>query len=149
MTTWKSSSLRETSKIAKEILVKLEEAGPKKGVVVLGLVGELGAGKTAFTKALAKELKIKERVSSPTFVLMRRYEMKHKRFRTLYHFDCYRLEKAAELKKLYWDEILKDDNALVVLEWADLVKKVLPKKTIWLKFSHGKNKNERVIEAQY
>ncbi|MBS3903644.1 MAG: tRNA (adenosine(37)-N6)-threonylcarbamoyltransferase complex ATPase subunit type 1 TsaE [Anaplasmataceae bacterium] len=145
MTTWRSSSLGETSKIAKEILCDLTKDGSLKGPVILGLVGELGAGKTAFTKALAKELKIKERVSSPTFVLMRRYVTKHKRFKTLYHFDCYRLEEAKELHDLYWGEIMKNEKALVVLEWADLVKKELPKKTIWLKFSHGKKKKERVI----
>jgi tRNA threonylcarbamoyladenosine biosynthesis protein TsaE len=145
MTTWQSSSLKETSEIAKEILTDLRKEKNSKKAVILGLVGELGAGKTAFTKALAKELKIKDRVSSPTFVLMRRYETKDKDFKRLYHFDCYRMESASELKKINWEEISKDSQALVVLEWADLVKKVLPKDTIWLKFSHGGKDKERKI----
>jgi tRNA threonylcarbamoyladenosine biosynthesis protein TsaE len=84
---------------------------------VIGLTGDLGAGKTTFAKAFAKSLGIKHHIKSPTFVISCQYpfgEMRH-----LYHFDFYRLNDSKQLKPTGFPEILSGNNRLVLIEWAD------------------------------
>lgn len=71
-----------------------------------------------------------------------------RRFGKVYHVDAYRLKKLSELVKLGFAEILKDSGNIVLIEWADKVRRLLPKSTVWLKFRHGKQENERTIEIQ-
>ncbi len=92
------------------------------GDVVL-LIGDLGAGKTAFTKALARSLAIEEPVTSPTFTIMRNYEgtlPTRSQPVTLAHLDAYRLEHADAIEDLGLFELL-DRGAVAVIEWGDLV----------------------------
>jgi tRNA threonylcarbamoyladenosine biosynthesis protein TsaE len=94
----------------------------EKGATLVTLSGELGAGKTAFTKALAHTLGVTEIVTSPTFVLEKIYTLPGERgFKTLVHIDAYRLEGSGELKALGFDEVMKDPETLVVLEWPEKV----------------------------
>lgn len=134
-----SSSLKETSYLAS---ILGSEIIKTKSLVVLGLVGDLGAGKTTFTKSLIKALGSKKKVTSPTFIIMRRFVLKNKR--NVYHIDAYRIT-AHDLVRLVPKEIFKSPN-IVVVEWADRVKKILPQGTIWINFEHGQNshhQNER------
>jgi tRNA threonylcarbamoyladenosine biosynthesis protein TsaE len=104
---------------------------------VLGLVGELGAGKTQFAKGLAKGLGIKDNITSPTFVLLKKYK-------NLVHIDCYRLSDPTELEELGFQEFIDNGN-IVVVEWADKIKSIMPSETKWVKFKVGSKENERVI----
>lgn len=119
--------------------------------LVIGLVGNLGSGKTFFVKNLLATLGVKEKVSSPTFVLMREYALKKNKFNKIYnrayHIDTYRLSNVKDLQAIKLDEVLKNKNAIVLIEWADKIKKYLPKKTIWIKFRHGAKENERHINT--
>ena len=133
-----TKSETETRKLA----VKL--AKTLKGGEVIGLVGDLGAGKTAFVKGLAQGLGIKKRISSPTFVLMKVYPVKHKSIKHFVHVDAYRIKKAKALTEIGLEDYSKANDAIVVIEWADLVKKLLPRKSIRIQFIHLKN-NERTI----
>lgn len=136
-------SATETSRLAKSIAKK---AKPKKeGAFVFGLVGDLGAGKTAFVRSFIRTLGVKERVASPTFLIMRSFNIPKGSFNRVYHIDAYRI-KSRDLLKLGLRDILKDSENVVLVEWADRVKSVLPKNTKWINFSHGKNKNERHIK---
>ncbi len=128
-------SPQETQEIAKNIIKKLPQK-KFQSAAVLALEGELGAGKTTFVQGLAKALKIKERVLSPTFVIMRRFMIYDLRFKNFYHIDCYRIEDVAELKELGLEEILKNPENLVVIEWAEKIASILPVGTIWLNFKH-------------
>ncbi|MFA6392749.1 MAG: tRNA (adenosine(37)-N6)-threonylcarbamoyltransferase complex ATPase subunit type 1 TsaE [Candidatus Paceibacterota bacterium] len=106
--------------IAKEIidevsLIKKDEAS----LVILS--GELGAGKTALSKEIAKYLGVKEKIISPTFVIMKIYKTKDKNFKKLIHIDSYRLNKSSELLILGWEEIMKDKNNLILVEWPENV----------------------------
>lgn len=126
-------SLKDTRLFGKKLLGTF----PSKGTCaeVLALSGELGSGKTAFTKLLAKELDITERVISPTFILRRDYKIpKHFRFTHLVHIDAYRLENEKDLKPLKLEKKLKDSRTLVVVEWAERVRKAIPKNALWLTF---------------
>ena len=108
-------------------------------------MGELGAGKTAFVQGFYNGLKIKKRVMSPTFILVRRSALRHTRFSNAYHMDAYRIKNPRELSALGFKEMINDPKNIVLIEWADKIRRALPKGTHWLKFSHGEKKNERII----
>ena len=126
---------------------------------VIGLVGELGAGKTTFVQFFAKALGVTARVNSPTFLVMRVYPVvrrkqsavRQKNLRLtsydlrLVHIDAYRLRSGEELEALGATEYIGAPGTITVIEWADRVKKILPKKTQWIYFEHGENEEERVI----
>lgn len=97
-----------------------------RGGEVIVLSGELGAGKTAFTKALAAALGVKETVLSPTFTMVKEYKGENL---GLYHFDLYRIEDAAELEELGLDEYFSSD-AVTVIEWNKLDFSDFPGKVI-------------------
>lgn len=103
---------------------------------VLALAGELGAGKTAFVKSLARHLGIAEHVTSPTFVIMKQYPIQKGDFKQLVHIDAYRMKESDELLILGWNELLADKNNLIALEWPELVADIVPDTAIRLTFSH-------------
>ena len=97
------------------------------GATLVTLSGELGAGKTAFVKAVAKAFGIEEVVNSPTFVLEKIYQLPAPAaFKRLVHIDAYRLEKGSELAPLGFDELVRDRDNLIFLEWPERVKGALP-----------------------
>lgn len=97
------------------------------GATLITLSGELGAGKTAFTKAVARALGVEEVVRSPTFVLEKIYLLPDiQPFRRLIHIDAYRLENGNGLVTLGFDEIMKDTNNLILLEWPEKVAGAIP-----------------------
>lgn len=116
----------------------------REGAIVLALYGDLGAGKTTFVQALAKTLGVTDVVPSPTFILLREYTTTDPYITELIHIDAYRLEDPAEIKTLAFDTVLKKQNALICVEWADRIEPLLPEGTLRLHFSHQKE-NERVI----
>ena len=107
---------------------------PQSGrATLITLAGELGAGKTALTKAIATALGVRETVNSPTFVLEKIYLLPKElgseasKFQRLVHIDAYRLEKGADLSAIGFDEVMSDAGNLVILEWPERVKDTLPK----------------------
>lgn len=101
---------------------------------VIALVGELGSGKTLFTKGLARGLGVREyrRVSSPTFVIMQEYVGRV----LIHHYDAYRLQGADDLLAIGFDEDLSRDRLVVVMEWADRVSSVIPEGTLHVQLQH-------------
>lgn len=111
----------------------IKELSPKvDGATLVTLSGELGAGKTAFTKAVAFALGVEEVVTSPTFVLEKIYQLggRTPKFERLVHIDAYRLEKGADLAPLGFDELMKDSSNLILLEWPGKVIDALPKPSV-------------------
>lgn len=106
---------------------------------VVALSGELGAGKTTLTQEIARQLGIKENVNSPTYVIMKKYKipLSTSHFRFLIHIDAYRLESEQELEKLGWQEIIADPENLILIEWPERVKKLIPKDTMKILLKHG------------
>ena len=108
---------------------------------VIGLVGDLGTGKTALTKYIARGLGISENVSSPTFNIVKEYSSGRL---PLYHFDVYRLSDGDELLDIGGDEYFDGDGVCVV-EWADIVLSVLPEDAILIKIEYTENEGERKL----
>lgn len=102
---------------------------------VVALCGQLGAGKTHFSKGVVSGLGAEESVTSPTFSLVNEYRTGRL---PVFHFDFYRLEEASELVAIGWDDYLEEDG-VVIVEWADKFPELLPEETIWLDLSIREN----------
>jgi tRNA threonylcarbamoyladenosine biosynthesis protein TsaE len=125
-----------------------------KGGEIIGLVGDLGAGKTVFVRGLATGLGITKKITSPTFVFMKIYPVKQFRLRRnsrsaglnrenpvrrraikeLVHIDAYRITRAADMDGIGVKEYFNRPDTIVVIEWADKIKKILPKRTKFFSF---------------
>jgi tRNA threonylcarbamoyladenosine biosynthesis protein TsaE len=140
MSTYISKNEKDTYQIATKLAKRL------KGGEVIALEGDLGAGKTIFVKGLAKAFGIKKNITSPTFVLMKIYKIENSKFKiqNLVHVDCFRLDEPQELFYLGLEEYLNEPHSIVVIEWADKIKKYLKKfnKIIWLKIKLTKGGRE-------
>ena len=131
-----TNSSLETKKLAQDFAKRL------KGGEILALSGDLGSGKPTFVQGLAKGLGVKERITSPTFVILNLHQAS--KGRTLAHFDLYRLNNEADLEGIGATDYLGKENIISVVEWAEKGKKILPKNTIWIKFKHI-DENKRKI----
>ena len=131
-----SKNIKNTSEIAKEFLNNIKPI--KNGATIVGLYGDLGVGKTTFTQAVAQILNIKKKVNSPTFVIMKRYELKNDKYTNLFHLDAYRLKNEKELLHLGWEEIISNKEHLVFVEWPENIIKAMPKKHHKISISHTK-----------
>jgi len=134
----------DTKIAAEKFIRKLRK---KAQAVVIGLRGDLGAGKTTFVKFVAESLGIKNHITSPTFVIMKKFTIYDLRFKNLIHIDAYRLKESKELKNLGWDNIIKDPNNVIFLEWPEKVNDILPEDTIFVHLiAEGTEHNERIIK---
>ncbi len=119
--------LGEFSERVATILSEMHTASSTKKAFVILLTGDLGAGKTTFTKSLAGVLGIESHtVHSPTFILKKEYKGTHAKFKKLIHVDAYRFNSPEEAKVLRLDEDLKDEGALIVIEWPSKMTYVRP-----------------------
>ncbi|NRD77619.1 tRNA (adenosine(37)-N6)-threonylcarbamoyltransferase complex ATPase subunit type 1 TsaE [Bacillus sp. BRMEA1] len=128
---WKTQSSEETSQFAQKLAAHLRPGD------VLALEGDLGAGKTTFTKGLAKGLDIKKTVNSPTFTIIKEYQGRM----PLYHMDVYRLEDAYE--DLGFEEYFEGEGVTVV-EWAHLIEEQLPSERLTI-YLHHEEQDQRKI----
>lgn len=119
---FESLSEENTYDIAKDLAEKC------KGGEVFSLDGDLGVGKTVFTKGFARGIGISEPITSPTFSIVNEYTGKSGK--KLYHFDLYRLSSADELYDIGFYEYVNDDMAICLVEWGKLFKEELPEGTI-------------------
>ncbi len=128
--------------LAAEVLAK---SGAR--AFILALQGDLGAGKTTFVQALGAELGVTATMQSPTYVIMKRYDINFGRFTSLVHIDAYRFEKPEEFSALKPETFLNDPQTLVVIEWPERVEGVLPTPDLLLNFSaDDAGEDERFIE---
>lgn len=133
-------SAEETRKIAFEIA---KEAKPTD---IYCLIGDLGVGKTVFTKGFAEGLGINDYITSPTFTIINEYTNCKIPF---YHFDVYRLNSSEEIYDLGYEEYFFS-TGICLIEWADIISEYIPKNATWITIKKDLNKNDdyRIIEVQ-
>ncbi|MBU1045609.1 tRNA (adenosine(37)-N6)-threonylcarbamoyltransferase complex ATPase subunit type 1 TsaE [Patescibacteria group bacterium] len=142
--------------------------------MIFALDGSLGSGKTTFIQGFAKGLGIREKILSPTFVILKRFKITKPKgpnptrsqrfaprcgpeskalspkFKNFYHIDCYRIKDSQEILDLGFEEIISDPENIVVIEWADKIKEVLPKNIAVINFKlKDKNIREIIIKSEY
>lgn len=139
-------STAQTKSLGKRIAEKALKSLVDKGAVVVSLKGDLGSGKTTFVQGFAMGLGIKNRILSPTFVLMKKYKIPDTK-KQLCHIDCYRIKKAQDLSALGLEKLLLNPQNIIVIEWGERIEKILPKNTIILDFKFIKQ-NQRSIKVK-
>ena len=133
-------SIEDTQKVAKKLAKKTPPGS------VIALVGELGAGKTTFTKGFARQMGVKDSVTSPTFKLVSEY--KGKKY-LLNHVDAYRMEGPKDFLNIGGEEYLTAKNSITIIEWGDLLSDLLSEETITVHFKRIKiPKESRRIEIR-
>jgi tRNA threonylcarbamoyladenosine biosynthesis protein TsaE len=136
-------NIEELERFAHDFLHDLKPR--TEGATVVGLSGELGAGKTTFVQCLARVLGVEERVTSPTFVIEKIYQLREMPFSRLIHVDAYRLESGRELNALGFLAVAADPCNLIVIEWPERVRDALPAHTVALNFQY-QSETTRIIK---
>lgn len=149
MRTYLTSSSAGTKKLGYKIAGKISNPRSRisnlKGATVVGLSGELGSGKTTFVQGFLHGLGVKKRSASPTFIIFRRFKIRGLRFKNVFHADAYRIKMARELGPLGLRDIFKDSENVVIVEWSENIRTIMPKDALRLRFHHGGKENERRI----
>lgn len=127
-------NIKETEKIG-YMLGKLLTGGE-----VICMTGDLGAGKTTMTQSIAKGLEVEDYVTSPTFTIINEYEGRC----PLYHFDVYRINDVDEMYDLGYEEYFYSDGVSII-EWADIIKEILPKERLNIEINKNDNIEDREI----
>ncbi len=133
-----TSTPSQTKKAGRFLAEEILKSKPGKKAFVVGLVGDLGGGKTTFLQGFSRGLKIKGKVLSPTFIIMRR-------FNNFYHVDCYRIRKPQELMDLGFKKIVANSKNIIAIEWADRVRQIMPPNTIWVNFDFINEKKRKIV----
>jgi tRNA threonylcarbamoyladenosine biosynthesis protein TsaE len=148
MKTTVTKTYRETQSEGIKLAGKLNQGG------VVSLYGNLGSGKTTFVQGLAKGLGIKQKIISPTFIIVRKYNVSIKNkvssIKYFYHIDLYRIEDEKDIEGLGLKEILNDPENIVAIEWPEKIEKILPKDRTDIHFEYiGNNQRQITSSLQF
>lgn len=135
--------------MASNLARKIIRTKPQKHACILALEGELGAGKTTFIQGFARALKIRQKITSPTFVLIKSYKLKTANYKLLYHIDAFRLKDWRELASLGIKEMFVIPENIILIEWAERVSPILSRKHTKIHIDHlGKNTRKITITTK-
>ncbi|MDD5145419.1 MAG: tRNA (adenosine(37)-N6)-threonylcarbamoyltransferase complex ATPase subunit type 1 TsaE [Candidatus Pacebacteria bacterium] len=148
---YSTKSPSETKKLGRNLAKKILGSGFQRKARILCLKGGLGGGKTTFLQGFAKGLGISEKILSPTFVIMKRFSVpagksrvKRKNFENFYHIDCYRIESPKDILALEFKKIINYPQNIIAIEWAEKIKKILPKDAINIGFEFISSKKRKI-----
>ncbi|HYU64954.1 MAG TPA: tRNA (adenosine(37)-N6)-threonylcarbamoyltransferase complex ATPase subunit type 1 TsaE [Candidatus Paceibacterota bacterium] len=127
-----SDSPVQTQTLAANMAAKVRKESNAKATVI-ALEGELGAGKTTFIQGFARALGVDEKVKSPTFLLIKEFELDKGK---LYHIDCYRINDPHELILLGIEKILSTPGNIILIEWSERIVPLLPQDRITIHINH-------------
>ncbi len=135
-----TNSFLETQKLGEKIGSDLKTGA------ILALFGDLGSGKTTFAQGLAKGLGIERRIISPTFIIIRKYQISNFQspISNFYHIDLYRIEEEKDIESLGLEEILNNSQNIVAIEWAEKLGELLPEKRIDVHFEYLSENKRRI-----
>jgi len=138
-----TKSSEETKKAGMALGQIVERVPLSNKTFIIALKGDLGSGKTTFIQGLALGLKVKENILSPTFVILKEFPINFSAqggpasgWKNLYHIDAYRLKNPEELLELGFKDLIRNPENLIVIEWADKIKKLLPRNIWWIRFEN-------------
>ncbi len=116
---------------------------------IVMLIGDLGSGKTQFVKGVCRFFQVRDTISSPTFVMLHRYEGRDGRDEELllYHFDLYKVKRESEILELGYEEF-SQANGICLIEWADKLRELIPHRRAEIRFTLGSTENERRIDIE-
>jgi tRNA threonylcarbamoyladenosine biosynthesis protein TsaE len=152
METFVTKNAKETQKLGKLLALELKEGK------IIALEGELGSGKTTFTQGFLKGLGVKGSYTSPTFLVIKNYKkefpnpksqypnkskFQNPKIQNIYHVDTYRIN-SRDILNLGWEEIISNPENIVIIEWADRIKKIIPERAIWIKFEWIGEKERKI-----
>lgn len=140
-----TSSAKQTHHLGIRLANAIVQTTNKNGARVLALQGDLGSGKTTFVQGFATGLGVKEKVLSPTFVILKSYALVGIRYKNFYHIDCYRIEKAKELLDLNWKGIVSNSSNIILIEWPEHVEAILSQDVLWITFETVEKKKRRLL----
>lgn len=152
MQTFITNNFEETQRIAEEFVKS--DLGKRDSAMVVCLYGDLGFGKTTFVQGMAKGLGIEKKILSPTFIILRSYEIKAKsqnpnitsqNLKTFYHVDLYRLNSEEEILDLGLLDILQNPENIVAIEWPEKMGSLLPEKHINIRIEYLENDRRKII----
>ena len=139
-----TTSPNQTKKAGKILAKEILRSSLKNKSFVIGLEGDLGGGKTTFLQGVAKGLGIKHRITSPTFIIIKKFSIFNLQFSNFYHIDCYRIERPKDILNLGFKEIISNPKNIITIEWAERIQKILPAETIILKFEFIDQKTRKI-----
>jgi tRNA threonylcarbamoyladenosine biosynthesis protein TsaE len=140
-----TKTAQETAGAGEKLATALiQKKGREASATVLCLYGDLGSGKTTFTQGFAKGLGFTGRLLSPTFIIVRRYQIPRIEF-FLYHIDLYRTKTVNDIESLGFSEIIQDSQAFVIIEWAEKLESLMPRKRIDMHFSLNKDDSHTIL----
>ena len=142
---WRQSRITRTPRQTQRLAAMMVNMAAANGVNVVSVKGEMGAGKTTLIQGMGRSLGVKRNLPSPTFILVRSYQLKPGPWKKLYHVDLYRLETVEEMRSTDLAELWQDRHNLVVVEWADKAEAILPAKRLDVKIK-VKGENKRAIQ---
>ncbi len=141
-------NLEEMEVFARGVAEGILNGGVLEKATIIALYGDLGSGKTTFTKSFISAFGVKQTVTSPTFVIEKVYKLggrasKLGGFKHIIHIDAYRLSSGEEMKELGWEEISNDPKNIILIEWPEKIGDILPKNVNKINFKFiDENKRE-------
>jgi tRNA threonylcarbamoyladenosine biosynthesis protein TsaE len=132
--------------IYEEFISKLKAIPNKEKATIVYLQGDLGSGKTTFTKNLTKHLGLDTDITSPTFTILKSYDFPIENFKKLIHIDAYRLDSYEDLQKIKIEDYLKDKENLIFIEWPSIIENDEIKPDIVIRFDYVEDINQRSIK---
>ena len=131
----------DTKKLGKELAKKL------KGGEIICLKGNLGSGKTTFSQGILEELGAEKPYTSPTFLIMKAYQLNKKKIKNVYHIDTYRVG-SEDILDLGWEEITENKVNVIIVEWPERIKEIIPEGFLDIKFEWINKDKRRIIFSE-
>ena len=131
-----SNSLEDTIKFAYNLAKNAKQGD------IYCLEGDLGVGQTIIAKGMSKFFNVKENITSPTFTILKSYDINHKSIKKIHHFDLYRIKNIDELINIGFDEYINDKKSISIIEWPEVAYELLPNDIIRINISKPNNNSE-------
>ena len=148
--TYTTTNASDMHIIATEFVAYIQTLPVQEHALVVALTGDLGAGKTTFMQHVAGVLGVTETITSPTFVILKKYLLPQPVgvFTELVHIDAYRLADESELEKIRFNDYYNNPHAMLCIEWPEIVPKLIPENAVKINITHTGGES-RLVEISH